>query len=146
MAKCYQCETELELLPEDYDGESQELKRFVCPHCGVIYDTFIPESEERQDYHYFNNEVECPISDENHGYEGKCPNCDHYVVAMNNFMRSEVYGDVDENDVDELGLYKDDVIVDIVFCPNCGADITVVPPKPSEQKDYPFYTKENSED
>lgn len=141
MAKCYRCESELELQPEDYEGEFQEIKKFVCPHCGINYDNLLPEEDERENYHYYNNKVECSVSDENHGYEGKCPICGHYVVIMNNFMRSEVYGDVDETETDEYGLYKDDTIVDICFCPNCGADITVVPPKPSEEKDWPYFNK-----
>lgn len=145
MAKCYRCETELELLPEVYEGENEEVRRDVCPHCGIIYDTLLPDPEERQEFHFFNESAECTVSDENHGYEGKCPNCGHYVVAMNNFMRSEVYGDVDEDDVDEYGLLKDDTIVDCVYCPNCGANITVVPPKPSEEANYPYFKEQFEE-
>lgn len=145
MAKCYRCETELELLPEEYEGENEEVRRDICPYCGIIYDTLLPDPEERQEFHFFNEDAECTISDENHGYEGKCPNCGHYVIIMSNFMRSEVYGDVDEDDVDEYGLPKDDTIVDCVYCPNCGANITVVPPKPSEEANYPYFQEQSEE-
>ncbi len=143
MTKCYRCDHELEVLEKEYDDESIEFTRYICPHCGIIYDTLLPEFSEKQYFHYYNDDVECNVSDENHGYEGRCPNCGHYEIAMSNFMRSEVCGDVDESDVDEYGIPKDDTIVDCLYCPNCGADVTVIPPKPSEEKNYPYFQEGN---
>lgn len=143
MPKCIRCNHELELLSSDdemYDlVEEGEAKCYVCPYCGARYDVGIPDDDEKERYHYYNKDAECTISNENHGYEGKCLECGHYLIIMNNFMRSEVYGDVDEEDLDENGLPKDDTIVDILYCPNCGSDITAVPPKPSEENSYQYY-------
>jgi predicted RNA-binding Zn-ribbon protein involved in translation (DUF1610 family) len=148
MAKCVRCGHDLELINDEeskYPLEEEGIKRYMCPYCGVIYDVQIPEDEEKEDYHYYNDKVECTISDENHGYEGKCPECGHYVIILNNFMRSEVWGDVDEDEQDENGLLVDDTIVDILQCPNCGASITAIPPKPSEEKDYPYFQEEEED-
>lgn len=142
MAKCIRCDHELELLTGDeYDEiyDEEGVKYYVCPYCGARYDISIPDDDEKENYHLYNEEIECTVSDENHGYEGRCLECGHYLIIMNNFMRSEVYGDVDEEDVDENGIAKDDTIVDILYCPNCGANITATPPKPSEEMNYDWY-------
>ena len=139
MAKCIRCGHELKLDCDLSHEEDIDKKYYVCPHCGITYDVTLPIDEDKQDYSYYNDSVKCDVSDENHGYEGKCTECGHYVIIMNNFMRSEVYGDVNEEDVDENGVLKDDAIVDCLFCPNCGADIMVVPPKPSEEEKYDYF-------
>ena len=137
--KCAACDHELEVMTEYQWDEEDNMKTYICPHCGRIYDVELTVDEDKQYYHHYNDDVNCTISDENHGYEFKCTECGHYVIITNNFMRSEVYGDVDEEETDENGLLMDDAIVDILHCPNCGASITVVPPKPSEEKNYPAY-------
>ena len=146
-AKCIRCGNTLVLINDmsfdeainDSDFDEASLKQYNCPYCGIDYEIGIHGEEYRNRYHHYNKDVNCDVSDENHGYEGRCPNCGHYVIIMNNFMRSEICGDVDEDDVDENGIAKDDTICDILFCPNCGADITVIPPKPSEEENYDWY-------
>ena len=145
--KCIRCGHELIFLNDlsfeeainDSDFEEAALKMYYCPHCGIDYEVGIHGEEYRNEFHHYNKDVECNVSDEFHGYEGRCTECGHYVIIMNNFMRSEICGDVDEDDVDENGIAKDDTICDILFCPNCGADITVIPPKPSEEEEYEWY-------
>ena len=121
--------------------DEEGIKSYLCFHCGMRYDIEFPEDKEC--YPFYNSEVEDHTKNENHGCSYNCPVCDHYVILSGNFMRSEWCGDVDEEDVDENGLYNDDVIVDNMICPHCGAVIAAIPCKPSEEKDYPYFKEED---
>lgn len=130
MAICSVCgkSLTLEYIDEDesnmIEGEGK-LKHYVCGHCGTMYD--VEAFEEDND-----------VKNEWHGYDGKRTECGHYLIISNNFMRSEVVGDVDEEDVDEYGFANDDVICDTCFCPHCGSYLTLIPVKPSEKTKFRF--------
>lgn len=126
----------------DYEGE----REFKCDNCGelVLLDECI--DEELNSYPFYNDEVKDSVKNESHGYEGLCPKCGHHIIWGADFMRSEVIGDVDEDDTDEKGCPKGDSLAASVSCPHCGSQIYFVEPKPSELKDYPYYSDSESED
>ncbi len=132
--RCAQCRNEVECFLNE-----ENIKSYMCYNCGTRYDVETIEEECQEDYPYYNKDIEDTTEDTNHGCDMKCPVCDHWTVISRNFMRSEVCGDVDEDNVDEFGCLVDDSIVTDIVCPHCGTLITVIPCKPSEEKDYPFF-------
>ena len=146
---CMRCDHELVEVPNELEDELG-VREFNCPYCGAI-EIFYPCSEEdRENYSYYNEEVEDTLGGCDHGYPGLCPQCGSHIVWGSDFMRSEVLGDVDEDDVDEWGIPKDDSLASSVHCPHCGAGIDVIDAKPSEYHLYPFYkelrNEENNDD
>lgn len=123
--------------------DEEGIKSYLCYHCGMRYDLEpVFEDDEKKEFPFYNKEIEDGVTNENHGCSLKCPICGYYTILTGNFMRSEVCGDVDEDKVDEYGCYLDDTIVDNIYCPHCGTNITVIPCKPSEHKDFPYYKDE----
>jgi hypothetical protein len=63
-------------------------------------------------------------------------------------MRSDILDDVDNSPemLNEWGFSNDDSLVTEVFCPYCGACITVIDAKPSEQENYPFFNRKYNEE
>jgi len=139
MAKCIRCDTELVATDNDY-LDDVEVKSYLCPHCGTIHNTFLT-TEEGEEFPINNEELREQFIDCHHGYDGCCTECGMHIIWSGDFMRSEVYGDVDESEemMNEYGFSKDDSLVSNVFCPYCGAQIEVVEPRPSDYKDYPAY-------
>jgi hypothetical protein len=132
--KCIRCGETLDpLYDEEFDDEYTT--NLICPNCGCIHLTSF--TDDTEDYHYFNKEVE-GMKNENHGYIGLCPVCRNHLIIVNNFMRSEVLGDID-GPVDQYGIFEDDSMTEEVTCPNCGTYVSLIPPKPSEEGNYPFY-------
>lgn len=136
---CIRCNAELESIPQEnfvypsfeeegYRGSKAEYR---CPECLTYYcvSTLDDENETQEEEV---NYIEYTISKE-HCY-GQCIECGHPVGWDSDFMRSEVWGDVDTEEKDEYGCSKDDALVSYASCPNCGAYIEIVEPKPSEIK------------
>ena len=136
--RCIRCGEVLETRYED----DELYPDMICPKCGHVHLFQIPDEEYRNEYHYFNEEVE-GVKDEFHGYYGKCPICGNHLIISNNFMRSEVLGDV-EGPEDENGLLEDDTMTEEVMCPNCGTSVSLIPPKPSEYNNFPLYSVEDA--
>lgn len=145
---CMRCEHELVVLEERFlDAEDKELMERVyqCPHCGAL-EYFYPCSEEdKENYAYYNEDVEDNLGGCSHGYDGLCPQCGSHIIWGSDFMRSEILGDVEEGEVDEYGCLDDDSLASSVHCPHCGASIDVIEAKPSERKDYPYYNSVKKE-
>lgn len=143
---CIGCGHELERVPEEdmmsFCGEEHEVHEYRCPHCGVYETAYCPDEEDKDNYPAYNDETE-DIGDCDHGYYGFCPECGHHIIWSGDFMRSEVWGDVD-GETDEWGCFKDDSLAPNVTCPYCGTSIEVVYPKPSEEKDYPAYNEKKN--
>ena len=99
-----------------------------------------PSEEDKENYPYYNDELKDGFCDAHHGYDGFCPECGSHIIWSGDFMRSEVWGDVEQLDengnpiVDEYGIDVDDSLVSYVSCPYCGAYIEIVEAKPSELK------------
>lgn len=149
---CMRCGHELVLVDCDW-AEGNGEKEYHCPNCGVIEMFYPCSEEERENYSYYNSEIEDNLGSSSHGYDGYCPQCGSHIVWGADFMRSEVLGDVEgqEYEFDEKkksehpeyfdnnGLLKDDSLASNVFCPHCGASIDIIEAKPSEYIKYPFY-------
>ena len=138
MAECMRCSHELKKIDniDEYDIEVQE---YQCPNCGAIEILYPCAEEDRKDYAYYSENVHDTLGGCEHGYPGLCPQCGSHIIWGGDFMRSEVLCDVDEDDVDEYGLPKDDALASNVSCPHCGAGIDIIEAKPSEYHLYPFY-------
>lgn len=145
MAECMRCFHELVEVKNMDDGYDIEVAEYNCPHCGAIEICYPCPEEDRKDYAFYDDTVEDTLGGCSHGYPGLCPICGSHIIWGADFMRSEVLGDVDEDELDEYGLPKDDSLATSVTCPHCGASIDVIDAKPSEYHLYPFYS-ENNED
>ena len=139
MAKCLRCGEEL--IGEDvlFDDES---KYYHCPNCGTQYVVNEVNENEKMCYPKYNKKLLKDFIDEYHGYEGLCTECGKHIVWSSDFMRSEIIGDIDMEDVDEYGIPTDDSLVSFVTCPYCGVYIEIIEPKPSEIKNYPYWKDE----
>lgn len=147
---CMRCGHELEAVkPEDYmypnfdeDDFEGSVSEWRCPYCGAYHSVTAPDEESKKEYPAYNEDADDSLGNASHGYPGFCPECGSHIIWQSDFMRSEVWGDVDEDDVDENGLPKDDSLVTYVLCPHCGAYIEIVDAKPSELKDLPISKEE----
>ena len=136
--KCPLCDNNVECVFDEED-----LKSFLCYHCGTRYDVEpVVEEDEKEYYPFYNKDLECDSEAESHDSHIICPICGHHTLLLGNFKRSEVCGDVNEDEVDEYGCYLDDVIVDSLFCPPSGTSIPVIPCTPSEYNHLPYYNYE----
>ena len=142
MAECMRCFHELVEVENMYEGYDIEVKEYNCPYCGAIEICYPCPEEDRDDYTYYNNDIEDTLGGSDHGYPGLCPICGSHIVWGSDFMRSEILGDVDEDDLDEHGLPKDDALASSVSCPHCGAGIEIIEAKPSEYHLYPYYKED----
>ena len=144
-ARCMRCGALLDKVPEeDYiypklgDEYEGSLSEWRCPECGTYYSVSPVDEEDKENYPYYNPELREGFADAYHGYDGHCPECGSHIIWSGDFMRSEVWGDVevlDENGkpvVDENGIDIDDSLASYVTCPYCGATIEIVEAKPSE--------------
>ena len=137
---CMRCGAELEPVPKEEwmypsfeeDGYQGSIAEYKCPECKTYYSVSPVDEESKMDYPAYNPELEKNFVDSHHGYDGFCPECGSHIVWSGDFMRSEVWGDVDEEDKDEWGCPKDDALASYVSCPYCGAYIEIVEAKPSE--------------
>lgn len=127
---CIRCETDLILVREEEDINEKEYR---CPHCGVIELCYPCTDEDKKNYAWYNDNVDDNLGGCSHGYDGLCPQCGSHIVWGADFMRSEVLGDV-END-------EDDSLASSVSCPHCGASIDIIEAKPSEYSKYPAYNE-----
>ena len=94
---CIRCGEELKLLRND--NETNEME-FQCTYCGTI-ELFYPcADEDKENYAWYNDDVDDNLGGCSHGYDGFCPQCGSHIVWGADFMRSEVLGDV-ENDEDD---------------------------------------------
>lgn len=139
MAECMRCFHELVEVKNTEDEYDIEVKEYHCPHCGAIEIYYPCEEEDKKGYAYYNDEIEDSLGGCSHGYPGLCPICGSHIVWGGDFMRSEVLGDVDEDDLGEYGIPKDDSLATNVMCPHCGGTIDIIDAKPSEYHLYPFY-------
>lgn len=89
---CMCCDHPLEEL-EPMDCDDVQVRRFQCPHCGLIEESATPEPEDQQFYPAYNGEPDNG-PDVEHGYHGLCPECGHHIIWGADFMRSEVVGDI----------------------------------------------------
>ena len=146
-AYCMRCGAELKEIPkEDYiypnldEDCSGSISEWKCPECGTYYAVTPPSEEDKENYPYYNDKLKDGFCDAHHGYDGFCPECGSHIIWSGDFMRSEVWGDVEQLDengnpiVDEYGIDVDDSLVSYVSCPYCGAYIEIVEAKPSELK------------
>ena len=118
---CMRCDAPLERF--DYI-EEEGCMTFKCPNCRTI-EIFTPcDRDEEDNYAFFNESVVDDLGNEEHGYHGLCPQCGSHIIWGADFMRSEVLGDVENED--------DDSIASSVSCPHCGGNIQIIDPKPSE--------------
>lgn len=124
---CVRCGSELVKPEEPFDTCEEVIsEQYVCPHCGAYHTmTIDPEEDE-----YDENE---PVVSSYHGYPGECFRCGAHLVWSSDFMRSEVWGDCDENDE------KDDSLATNLVCPHCGAFFEVVDVKYKDELNYPYY-------
>lgn len=144
---CMRCDHELIEVDAGLTGEELGVREFNCPYCGTIEIFYPCPEEDRENYAYYNDENEDTLGGCDHGYPGLCPQCGSHIIWGSDFMRSEVLGDVDEDDVDEYGIPNDDALASSVHCPHCGASIDVIDAKPSEYHLYPLYKNcENTEE
>lgn len=118
---CMRCDHELELVHEE---TADNFFCYICPVCLTLHWVSLPDEDLRNYYHFYNEEVDNEVANENHGYNGLCPNCGHHIIWGADFMRSEVMGDVDNE--------EDDSLASDVHCPNCGTAVTIIEAKPSE--------------
>ena len=146
--ECICCGYELEPVPVnemmscvDDDYVAFEYR---CPNCGVYETAYLPGEDERDSYPAYNEELDDSLGGCSHGYDGFCPECGSHIIWSGDFMRSEVWGDVD-GEVDQWGCFVDDSLAPNVMCPHCGASIEIVYPKPSEEKNYPYYKDKEGE-
>lgn len=130
---CYICRKPLELDENsenceynDYlDEENGIMKVATCPHCGIKYEYYITESNEldtEEDY------INCG----DQGF-GKCVHCGGTVVWTSNFMRSDYFDELKD---------EDDAIVRSLVCGHCGCSIKVYEPTINEMKScqFPYWT------
>ena len=147
MGKCIRC-LDGELVQRPTYGEDYDLyKCYDCPECGAIHEVYLLDKSERHLYPKYNPEEEAMFVDSSHGYDGFCPECGSHIIWSVDFMRSDILDDVDNSPemLNEYGFSNDDSLVTEVFCPYCGASITVIDAKPSEQKNYPYFNEKNNE-
>ena len=144
MAKCLRCGYDLiKVIPEhyinpDYANEYEfEYSEYACPHCGTYYTVEGINDDEKNTVPKYNKELEKEFVDESHGYEGLCPECGRHIVWSSDFMRSEIIGDVDNED--------DDALVSYVYCPYCGSFTEIIEAKPSELVRFPIYKELNKD-
>lgn len=143
---CMRCGAELIEIPkEDYiypdfdeDGYCGSVMELKCPECGTYYSVSGVPEEDRNNYPAYNKELEENFVDAHHGYDGLCPVCGNHIIWSGDFMRSEVWGDVEQLDengkpiLNEWGFDADDALASYVSCPYCGSYIEIVEAKPSE--------------
>lgn len=146
MAECMRCSHELKEVDNMDEGYDIEVKEYNCPHCGAIEFCYPCPEEDRENYAFYDENVEDTLGGCSHGYPGLCPICGSHIIWGSDFMRSEVLGDVDESELDEYGLPKDDSLATSVSCPHCGASIDIIDAKPSEYHLYPFYSEDENKD
>lgn len=98
---CTRCANELELLDIcEGDEEVGNTYVFCCPHCGARYEcTEVPE-QERKDYDFYANgeeDISMRICEPDI-FNVYCTNCGHRVSVSNNFMLSDYYDTIDNDD------------------------------------------------
>lgn len=136
MCKCLRCEHEMiKVKPENFINpdrwnENSSYSEYSCSYCGTYYTVEGISEEEKHTVPKYNEELKKDFVDESHGYSGLCPECGKHIVWSSDFMRSEVIGDVDDE--------EDDALVSYVFCPYCGSMIEIIEAKPSEIKRFPI--------
>lgn len=131
---CIRCGEKLKLLSKDNETNEMELQ---CTYCGTI-ELFYPcADEDKENYAFYNSDVKDTLGSSSHGYDGFCPQCGNHIIWSGDFMRSEILGDVDDEDDDSLSSN--------VFCPHCGASIDVIDAKPSDMKNYPAFANKNND-
>ena len=144
MAKCLRCGHEMNkvkpehfinpYMVEEHDGDYSE---YACPYCGTYYTVEGISEEEKETVPKYNEELKKDFVDTGHGYDGFCPECGCHIVWSSDFMRSEVIGDVDNDD--------DDALVSYVYCHYCGSYTEIIEAKPSELKRFPIYNELNKD-
>lgn len=140
---CVRCGAELQKPNEpfyDQDGMDEGVltEEYQCPNCGAYHTMFIHTEEDEYDEN-------APVLSSYHGYPGECFRCGANLIWSSDFMRSEVWGDVDENNWEE-----DDSLATYCTCPHCGAMIEIVDVKYKDEMKYPYYqerykARENAE-
>jgi len=136
MCKCLRCEHEMiKVKPENFINpdrwnENPSYSEYSCSYCGTYYTVEGISEEEKHTVPKYNEELRKDFVDESHGYSGLCPECGKHIIWSSDFMRSEVIGDVDDE--------EDDALVSYVFCPYCGSMTEIIEAKPSEIKRFPI--------
>ncbi len=115
------------MTPPYWEEESGEpVEEYRCPEC-LTYHTVTPVDPESKDaYPAYNKEAAENFVDSYHGYDGECPKCGSHIVWSSDFMRSEVWGDVEDDE---------DTLVSYVSCPYCGAYIELVEATDKEREE-----------
>lgn len=116
----------------DFDDDEQILYvRFACGHCGMEYDAEFSEETSFEGEGTGNL-----IAYQGFGY---CPNCGANLAWSSDFMRSEIEG------IEDMPL-EDDALSQCLTCLNCNTYITANYPWPKDEKNFPFYKEQHSEE
>lgn len=126
--ECMRCDSPLTLIEEI---EEIGQKTYLCENCGTIHVYYECPDEDKENHAFYNDDKEDSLGSSSHGYDGLCPNCGSHIIWSSDFMRSEVWGDVDNDD--------DDSLVSSVYCPHCGGSVDIIECKPSEYHKFPIY-------
>ena len=117
--KCGCCGADLkvdEVMPEEmFDDELGERTFLVCENCGVRYDVSEPSSENKKNFEFYSiggedigGRVDSDVMNEH------CLNCGHRIYVTGNFMLSDLWDDVKEED--------DMMSFNMSQCPYCGCE------------------------
>lgn len=136
MSKCLRCGHELvKVSDENRIYPDENTIEYACQYCGTYITVREISEDEKDTVPKYNKELEKDFVDESHGYYGVCPECGKHIVWSSDFMRSEVWGDVEKDEEDSLVSY--------VYCPYCGSMIEIVEPNETELKRFPIYKELN---
>ena len=136
---CHRCGHELGLLDEEVINEDGRgsYYRFICPHCGAIYEIDEPDEEEKKEYEFWKDEdISERVGNEgDHIMNDICLNCGHKVYVSNNFMLSDCGG---------TDLSKDDDKMNYCLspCSHCGCTEVRWDNSENEKKDFPYWEQD----